>query len=52
MKNADGKTQTIETKAIVIATGSDIAELPASTSMQAHRVLGSAIALARCRGGS
>ena len=28
VKDADGKTQTLETKAIVIATGSDVARLP------------------------
>ena len=27
MKSADGKTQTLETKSIVIATGSDVARL-------------------------
>ena len=40
VKAADGKTQTLETKAIVIATGSDVARLQGHRDRrEAHRVL-------------
>ena len=47
---ADGKTQTLETKAIVIATGSDVAQLP-GIEIDEKRIVSStgALTLARCR---
>ena len=46
VKAADGKTQTLETKNIVIATGSDVAQLARHQDRrQAHRVVDRRIAL-------
>jgi len=45
VKAADGKTQTLETKAIVIATGSDVARLP-GIAIDEQRVVSSTGALA------
>ena len=45
MKGADGKTQVLETKAIVIATGSDVARLP-GIDIDEKRVVSSTGALA------
>ena len=50
VKGADGKTQTLETKSIVIATGSDVARLK-GIAIDEKQIVSStgALALDRCR---